>query len=229
MPEIHDYGDMTADYGRTHAYAQALRSRVTPDSVVLDIGAGAGILTLLACQAGARKVYAVEQDGIIQVARESAAHNGYSERIVFIEALSTAIDLPEPVDIILSEIHGTLPFFPGSLASIIDARNRFLKPGGVLIPMKETVSAAVVTLPDVYHRIVSPWEGGFGLDCTAGLNRSVCTWRPVRAKADRLLVEPEVWCALDYREVQSQSANGAVRWTIARAGTGHGEGTSGRR
>lgn len=130
---------------------------------------GSGILALLACQAGAQKVYAVEQDGIIQVARESAARNGYTDRIEFIQALSTAIDLPEPVDVIVSEIHGILPFFPGSLASIIDARNRFLKPGGVLIPMRETVSVAVVTLPDRYERIVGPWAPSFGLDCAAGL------------------------------------------------------------
>ena len=63
---------IVVDRGRTDAYAHALRARVMPDSVVLHVGASSGILTLLACQAGARKVFAVEQDGIIQVAREIA-------------------------------------------------------------------------------------------------------------------------------------------------------------
>jgi type I protein arginine methyltransferase len=222
MKNIHDYGDMIADRGRIGAYAAALRASVTPDSVVLDIGTGAGILALLACQAGARKVYAVEQDGIIQVARESAVRNGYADRITFIEALSTTIDLPESVDIVVSEIHGTLPFFPGSLASIIDARDRFLKPGGALIPMRESVSVAVVSLPDAYERIIGPWGAGFGLDFAAGLRRGVCTWRSVEATADQLLVDPQGWCTLDYQDLESPSAKGSGSWTIERAGTGHG-------
>ena len=87
MYSIHDYGDMIADRGRTDAYARALQARVTPESVVLDIGAASGILTLLACQAGARKVYAVEPDGIIQVAREVVAANGYADHVEFIQGL----------------------------------------------------------------------------------------------------------------------------------------------
>ena len=100
MYNIHDYGEMVADRGRTHAYAQALRAQLTPDSVVLDIGAGPGILTLLACQAGARRVYAVEPAAYIEVARESVVANGYADRVELIQAFSTAIDLPEKVDVI---------------------------------------------------------------------------------------------------------------------------------
>src|SRR5690349_15960864 len=79
-----DYGDMIADTGRTAAYARALRSRIDSSSVVLDIGTGAGILALLACRAGARRVYAVEPSDAIQVAREAAAANGFADRIQFI-------------------------------------------------------------------------------------------------------------------------------------------------
>ena len=47
---------MIADRGRTDAYDQALRARLTPHSEVLDIGAGPGILTLLACQAAGDQI-----------------------------------------------------------------------------------------------------------------------------------------------------------------------------
>jgi len=76
MYSVFDYGDMIADAGRVDAYSAALRARVKSESVVLDIGVGTGILTLLACKAGAKKVYAVEPDGIIQLARETVAANG---------------------------------------------------------------------------------------------------------------------------------------------------------
>ena len=161
--------------------------------MVLDIGAGPGILTLLACQAGARRVYAVEPDSIIEVARDSVARNGYTDRVELIQAFSTAIDLPEKVDAIVADLHGALPFLSGSLTSMIDARDRFLKPGGFLVPMREASSVAVVNLPDAYRRIVDPWGNSFGLDLPAGRRRSLCTWTQLTCTPAALLVEPRVW------------------------------------
>ena len=102
MYNIVAYGSMIADRGRTNAYATALNAAVDAASVVLDIGAGPGIFTLLACKAGARKVYAVEPDGSIEVAREAVAANGFQDRVEFIQALSTEITLPEQVDVIVA-------------------------------------------------------------------------------------------------------------------------------
>ena len=58
---IGGHGVMIADRVRVEAYRQALRRVVTPDSIVIDLGAGTGIFTLLACQLGARHVYAIER------------------------------------------------------------------------------------------------------------------------------------------------------------------------
>jgi protein arginine N-methyltransferase 1 len=218
---IHDYGDMTADRTRTDAYAKAVRERVTCDSVVLDIGAGPGMMTLLACQAGARKVYAVESDGIIQVAREIVAANGYGDRVEFIQALSTAVTLPEKVDVIVSDIHGVLPFYCGSLTSILDARDRFLKPRGVLIPAKETVWVSVVTAPASYKHIVEPWEGN-EFDWSAGRRRAVNCWRQIQATPTSLVVEPTVWVTLDYGTVRNPNAVGVVHWAVNDACEAHG-------
>lgn len=129
MYNIVAYGSMIADRSRTVAYAAALRAAVTANSTVLDIGAGPGIFTLVACQAGARKVYAVEPDGSIEVAREAVAANGFADRVEFIQALSTEITLPEKVDVIVADLHGALPLFGSCVASLQDARNRFLSSG----------------------------------------------------------------------------------------------------
>src|SRR5688500_3295049 len=143
---------MIADRGRTDAYAAALRRAITPTSVVLDLGAGAGIMTLLACQAGAKKVYAVEPDGIVEVARAVVAVNGYADRVELIQAVSTDITLPEAVDVIVADIHGALPFFCASPTALFDAKRRFLKPGGAMVPTADTIMAAVVSLPEEHRK-----------------------------------------------------------------------------
>jgi type I protein arginine methyltransferase len=94
MYSLSGYGQMIADRVRMDAYAQALRSAIRPESVVLEIGAGPGVLSVLACQLGARRVFAIESQSIIQVAREVAATNKCADRIEFFEAMSTEVELP---------------------------------------------------------------------------------------------------------------------------------------
>lgn len=79
---VTDHRRIVGDQGRVEAYAQALRRATRPGSVVADIGTGTGIMALLACRAGARRVYAIEPDDIIQVARALAQDNGLADRIV---------------------------------------------------------------------------------------------------------------------------------------------------
>ena len=72
---VADYGAMIVDPVRMDRYARALEQAVRPDAVVVDIGTGTGIFALLACRFGARRVYAIEPDDVIQVAREIAGAN----------------------------------------------------------------------------------------------------------------------------------------------------------
>jgi protein arginine N-methyltransferase 1 len=151
------YGDMINDRRRTEAYAQALRAAMHPGCVVVDIGAGTGIFSLLACHFGAGQVHAVEPDCAIQVARQMAVANGCGDRITFHPALSTAITLPRPADVIISDLHGVLPLLQQHIPSIIDARQRLLAPGGALIPRRDTLWAALVEDPKLYRRYAEPW------------------------------------------------------------------------
>ena len=95
MASVSGYGNMLADNGRMAPYVAALRKAVGPDSVVLDIGTGTGIFALLACQFGARHVYALETNDAIELGRQQAEANGYSEKITFIHDSSSRISLPE--------------------------------------------------------------------------------------------------------------------------------------
>ena len=158
MYSLHFYGQMLADAPRMDAYTAALREAVKPDSVVLDLGCGPGVFALLACKLGAQRVYAVEPNNVISVAREAAVANGFADRIEFFESLSTAITLPEPATIIISDLRGVLPWFEQHIPSIIDARERHLARGGVLIPKRDLLWAAVVEAPEQYEDLVGAWH-----------------------------------------------------------------------
>src|SRR5437016_2740198 len=119
MYDLVGYADMIADEGRTSAYARALDLRIAPGSVVMDLGTGPGLFALLACRAGAAKVYAIEADDVIQVAREAATANGFADRIQFVHAMAGDIDLAERVDGIVADIRGALPMFRTSLATLV--------------------------------------------------------------------------------------------------------------
>ena len=76
---IADYGAMIQDTARIDGFIRAFRRVITRDTVVVDIGTGTGILALLACQMGARRVYAIEPSDAIEVAREIASANGCAD------------------------------------------------------------------------------------------------------------------------------------------------------
>jgi len=221
MYSVHFYGQMLRDTARMDAYTAALRRAVKPDSVVMDLGCGVGVFALLACKFGARCVYAVEPENIIGLAREAAAANGFLDRIEFFEKLSTEITLPEPATIIISDLRGVLPWFEQSISSIIDARERLLAPGGVLIPHRDVLWAALVEAPEQYDEILMPWQNR-DLDLSAGKRLVMNTWRKSRIKREQLLTDPVCWSTLDYYEVSSRDVCAEISWQAARKGTAHG-------
>jgi protein arginine N-methyltransferase 1 len=221
MYSLHFYGQMLADAARMDAYLAALRNAVNADSVVLDLGCGPGVFALMACKFGARRVYAVEPDNVISVAREAAVANGCADRIEFFESLSTEIELPEPASIIISDLRGVLPWFEQHIPSIIDARERLLARGGVLIPQRDVLWAAVVEAPEQYEDLVGPWRK-FDLDLSAGTRLITNTWRKSYLKPDQLLVDPVRWTTIDYYEVEKADVRADISWHAARNGTAHG-------
>jgi type I protein arginine methyltransferase len=222
MYDLAAYAAMIAFKSRTSAYARGLDANIAPGSVVLDIGAGAGILSFLACRAGASKVYAVESGNIIQLAREMAADNGFSSRIEFVQGLTTEIVLPEKVDGIVCDIHGVLPVDGNSIVSILDARDRFLKPGGWILPARETMWAALACSPSLHDSLINAWDTEYGFDFGKARLKSVNSMRAVRLKPEDLLVTPQRWIVLEYKNLDGPSMKGDVSWLVERNATAHG-------
>lgn len=223
MYSLDAYGSMIADRVRVEAYAEALRKTVSKGSVVVEIGTGPGIFAVLACQAGAGSVYAIESGEIIQVAREVAAANGCADKIEFFEELSNRVTLPVRADVVLSDLRGVLPFFQRHIPAIVDARRRFLAPAGTMIPRKDLLWAAIVEAPKTYGELVDPWEQNpFGQNLSPARLLVVNNVQKVRVNPDQLLTGYRLWTTVDYASIENHDARGNLAWTVERAGTGHG-------
>src|SRR5215469_5713541 len=223
MYSLDGYGSMVADRVRVDAYAEALRKTVRAGSVVVEIGTGPGIFAVLACQVGASRVYAIEPSEIIQVAREIAAVNGYTDKIEFFEQFSNQVTLPTRAEVIVSDLRGVLPLLERHIPSIVDARVRFLAPGGILIARKDTLWAAIAEAPKPYGELVDPWDhNAFGQDLSPARRLIVNDVQKVSADVERLLTAGRLWATLDYSSIENPDVRGNLEWRVERAGTGHG-------
>ncbi|KIC19787.1 50S ribosomal protein L11 methyltransferase [Leisingera sp. ANG-Vp] len=147
---------MLADTARNRAYAQAIAAKVRPGDVVLDIGCGAGLTAMLAARAGAKHVYTCEQQPLIaQAAARVIEDNGLSDRITVIPKWSHEIivgeDIPEPADVVVSEIVDTVLLGEGALATLTHAMAVLAKPGARAVPERGTLMARLVESPKLLN------------------------------------------------------------------------------
>ncbi len=223
MYSLPDFGAMISDSARFKAYTEALSRCVRPGAIVLEIGCGPAVFSILACRAGAKRVYAIETEDIIDVARQIAAANGVTDRIQFFQGDSRKTILPERVDVIVSDIRGALPLFDGAVASLQDARERFLSADGVMIPRREVLSAAIIQADQIYSSLISPWKtSAKDVELSVPLRLVLNSVHGVDLKAEVLLTEPEEVCSLDYMGNPSVNASASLEFRTNRAGTAHG-------
>ncbi|MCX5389204.1 methyltransferase domain-containing protein [Streptomyces sp. NPDC006482] len=131
--EFHEL--MLGDDLRMTAFRTAIAEAVRPGDVVLDLGTGTGILARWALEAGAARVYGIDlNEKVLATAAERLAEAGFGDRFHPVAGLSFDLELPERVDIVISEIMGNLADNENFSAILDDARERFLRPGGTMLP-----------------------------------------------------------------------------------------------
>jgi protein arginine N-methyltransferase 1 len=220
---IRSYGEMIRDAPRMDAYVRALRQAVRPGCVVADIGTGTGIFALLACRFGARRVFALDPSGAIELARAIAVDNGLADRIEFLQAASTEVTLPERADVIVSDLRGILPLHQGHLVAIADARRRLLAPGGVMIPQRDTLWAAVVDAPDSHDRVTAPWlDNAYGLDMSAGSRVLANSFHKIAPARHQLVTTPALLATLDYEKTDETDLRARASLRVTRTVSAHG-------
>jgi precorrin-6B methylase 2 len=222
---IASHRSMVYDHARNTCYLEAIKAAVNENSVVLDLGAGTGILGLLAAKAGAKKVYLVEPEPAVRVAVDLARANGLSDKITIVEKRIEEADLNEKVDLILSVFTGNLLYSEDLLPSLFYARDLYLKPGGLLIPDLAELVMAPVAAERLHHKHISQWsESNLGLDCSAvrRFAANEIVWQEVRELPPQLLGPGGVISSLDLASSSDPDCHGEISCIVEKTGECHG-------
>lgn len=218
--QLSEHQSYLDDEIKLERYGAAIAALVRPGDVVLDLGAGTGILGLMAAKAGARRVYSVDGGSIIEVVRQLATANNYEDVIVAIRQVSTLVTLPEPVDVVVGDQIGGLAFDAGVNIYYADAARRLLRPGGTTIPARFELALAAVEAADEWASIERWSARPAGFDTSPVRALAVNTVRPVQLSAGHLLGPSVVLAKVDATADDDFELRG--RLEITRPGILHG-------
>ena len=159
MEDTLTHFEYLADQIKLACYRSAIDKLVRPDHVVLDLGCGTGVLGLMALQAGAVRAHFVDDGSVIEVARRTVIDAGFGDRAKFYQKSSFELDLPERVDVVICDHVGYFGIDYGILEFLADARERFLKQDGQIVPAELKLRLAPVESQNC-RRIVGKWSDG---------------------------------------------------------------------
>lgn len=229
------YGDisvhalMLRDEPRVEAYLGAMmrQKHRIEGKVVMDVGCGTGVLSMFAAlHGGAARVYAIE--GCAEIARLAEAtilQNGLQDKVKVINAQVEKLDMsliPEKVDVMISEWMGFYLLHESMLDSVLVARDRFLKPGGQMMPSKAIMWASIISMDHM-----TKWGNYYGLDMSLVGNCELameCTKPKVDmiVDEDQLLTAPAMIRSFDINTCtlqDLQSFDCTLDFQVSRAGT----------
>jgi len=213
---------MLLDAARMDSYRRAIAASVQPGDVVVDIGCGTGVLSFMACEAGAKRVYAIESGPIIEAARELAIDNGFADRIEFLEGCSIDLNTPEPADVLITETIGSAGLDEGIIAWISDARQRLLRPGAVLLPQRLRLWVAAAESFDDHALVADWWSPDLPYNYAAARRRAERTLWFADITPSKLLGQPELAADIDFTTALNETTAAAGHLRVDRDGTLHG-------
>ncbi|KAK3103144.1 hypothetical protein FSP39_016790 [Pinctada imbricata] len=178
---------MLQDEKRTSTYRNAIlgNKHLFRGKVVMDVGCGTGILSMFAAQAGAAKIIGIDNSAIIERARKIIKDNNFEDDITLIRGKVEEVSLPEGienVDIIVSEWMGQALFYESVLSTIIYARDKWLKPGGLIFPDRVALYLAGIEGEEELELSMNCWKDYYGLNMEA-----MRQWRLFEASIESII------------------------------------------
>ncbi|GAA0266991.1 hypothetical protein GCM10009127_03250 [Alteraurantiacibacter aestuarii] len=156
LEEHQEYMSLTGRYDR---YSAAIEKVIKSGDVVADLGCGFGVLGIQCLEAGASQIYGIDHSDAIEIARESVKRAGLADRYTCIRGSSFSAVLPEKVDVLICDHVGFFGVDYGIMEMVLDARRRFLKPGGRIVPRRITLMISAVQSPECRAK-VDFWDSG---------------------------------------------------------------------
>jgi len=216
---------MIFDELRNGLYSDAIKSAVKEDSIVLDLGAGLGLHGFMAALNGAKKIYLVDPSPVMKMTDMIAKENDLTDTITCIQKEIQEIDLPEKVDIIISVFTGNFLLTEDLLPSLFYARDKYLRPGGILIPDLARMEIVPVSMGKYYEKHIEEWsrpfhEIDFSLVRQSASN-SLYYDEPETMKPT-LLAEPAELMNMDFMTATEAACRNQIEVTITKNGLCHG-------
>ncbi|KAG8918975.1 type I protein arginine N-methyltransferase Rmt1 [Tulasnella sp. 418] len=162
---IHE--EMLKDTVRTGAYHRAIlnNSHLFVGKNVLDVGCGTGILSMFAAKAGAKHVVGIDMSNIIDQAQKIIEANGFKDTITLVKGKLEETELPiQEYDIIISEWMGYFLLYESMLDTVLLARDKYLKPGGLMFPDQASIHIAAIEDQDYKNEKINFWDNVYGFD-----------------------------------------------------------------
>ncbi|KAI0697253.1 S-adenosyl-L-methionine-dependent methyltransferase [Cytidiella melzeri] len=162
---IHE--EMLKDSVRTGSYRNAIvnNGHLFKGKTVLDVGCGTGILSMFAAKAGAKHVVGIDMSNIIDQAQKIIEANGFADTITLVKGKLEEAQLPiTEFDIIVSEWMGYFLLYESMLDTVILARDKYLKPGGLMFPDEATLYIAAIEDSDYKEEKINYWDNVYGFD-----------------------------------------------------------------
>lgn len=204
---------LIADRVRNEAFFAALKSVIEPGrTIVADIGAGTGLLGLMASKLGAKEVYLYETAEVAGVAQKILKANR-ARGCHLMPCHSTEMQDPPQADVVVSETLGNFALEENIIATLADARVRHLKPGGAIVPRAIVQRVAPVAASRIHDELMAWDRVGHGLDLSVAKTMSLNN-AYVRTLQPRELHEPAgvVWDRVDLTREKSSSRKGEASW-----------------
>ena len=175
--------EMLSDHVRTNSYRRSIieNPQLFKGAKVLDVGCGTGILSLFCASAGATRVTAVDDSDIAFYAMMIVAENKFKQSIDVVktrlEQLPDCKSEEDKYDVIISEWMGYFLVYEGMLDTVITARDRFLKKGGVMLPSRSVIKLAGLSDQALYDKHVTFWNDVYGYSMSS--LKSECITEPL--------------------------------------------------